>query len=506
MKEIINKYKKEMKELINSKLYIFFIIIVTILGYGYFVTHVTIGMDDTCLDRYYGSFFSKNMIAAGRWGSYLIYKILGVTSFTPFWLEILTILILVVTAILISCFLKKNIKNLKNCVCILFSCLYISYSLYNEPLIFQPSNLALFISNLLTIASVIVIFEIINNNLKNKYYLPLIPILAISISMYEACCQTFLVALLITILIRLIIYKEEDKKIYKHFFIGIFILIASIILNYVMLYAFYFIGIPNELSGGRSIYWFEYGIKDGISIIAKNIWYGTVNNIKYFPVLEFVISIVIGFMLSIYYSFKTKNTNVFNIYALIIISNFALAILQCIGVLYRTSTSWGLFIASIITIVYIILSRMKFLKNVAIILVSLIILWQTKDLNQWFYSEYTKYQTDLKTGYQIAEDIKKEANNLSKPIVFVGTPNKGFQIPGQSGAQSNGLSVVWWGQKAFDDNSYELIKFINSLGYNYRKPTDEQYERGKELSKEMANYPKDGYIKEFEDLIVVKYN
>ena len=133
-------------------------------------------------------------------------------------------------------------------------------------------------------------------------------------------------------------------------------------------------------------------------------------------------------------------------------------------------------------------------------------LWQTKDLNQWFYSEYIKYQTDLKDAYKIANDIEVEASNLRKPIVFVGMPKKGVQTAGQIGAQSNGLSVVWWGKKAFNNDGNELIKFINHLGYYYIKPNEEQCKKGEELSKDMPLYPKEGYIKEFDNIIVVKFN
>ena len=86
-----------------------------------------------------------------------------------------------------------------------------------------------------SVISVIVIYEIIKGNLNKKLYLILLPILAVSISMYETCCQTFVLGLLICMLIRLIINKEKDKDIYKNFCIGILVLVASILLNYIIL-------------------------------------------------------------------------------------------------------------------------------------------------------------------------------------------------------------------------------------------------------------------------------
>ena len=81
-------------------MYILSIVIVSILSYGYFITHVTIGMDDTCLDRYYGNLFEINIISmTGRWGSCFLYKLLDISQFTPLWLEILSVLVLIITAI-----------------------------------------------------------------------------------------------------------------------------------------------------------------------------------------------------------------------------------------------------------------------------------------------------------------------------------------------------------------------------------------------------------------------
>lgn len=173
--------------------------------------------------------------------------------------------------------------------------------------------------------------------------------------------------------------------------------------------------------------------------------------------------------------------------------------------MYRASTSWGLFVAIIITSVYYILSKKQSLHKLAILLITMLVLWQTRDLNQWFYNEYIKYQKDLKVAYQLAEDIEKNSNNLNKPIVFIGDFEKDFYaINTPIGSQSNGLSVLWWGKDAFEENGTELIKFIDSLGYNFRIPTDAQCEEASKLSKEMNTYPKEGYIKEFEDFIVVK--
>jgi len=62
MKSIIETYKEEIKKLFKDKCYIIFVVLTAILGFGYLITHTTVGMDDTSLDRYYSGFFDVNII------------------------------------------------------------------------------------------------------------------------------------------------------------------------------------------------------------------------------------------------------------------------------------------------------------------------------------------------------------------------------------------------------------------------------------------------------------
>lgn len=418
----------------------------------------------------------------------------------------MSILVILFTTILVSAFIKNNI-NMKftNSLCIIFSCVYLSFSLNNELFLFQASNFAVLIGNLLTIACVIFIYEININNIKGiKNYIWITLIMAFAISLYESCCQTFLVGIFLTVILRIVTNNEKENVLIKYLLKNIMVLALAIIVNYAILELLFLIGVPSEL-GGKTIYWFQYGIKDGLMVILSSIVKYIFRNIKYFPVLEFVVCIILCEIISIIYSINKKNINIFNLTNILIFSNVAISVIQCKTILYRTCLSWNLVVAATVTVLYCIVRKNKIIKNIITIFIVILICWQTRDLNQWFYSDYLKYQKDLNDAFTIADDIRKVASDTNKPIVFVGTPNDGFQMEGQIGSQSNGLSVIWWGEKAFDDNSYELIKFINSLGYNFKKPTDEQYKEGQEKTNDMSTFPKEGYIKELEDIIIVKF-
>ncbi len=92
---------------------------------------------------------------------------------------------------------------------------------------------------------------------------------------------------------------------------------------------------------------------------------------------------------------------------------------------------------------------------------------------------------DLHIAYDLVYNLEKNCD-ISKPLVIMGTPYKGM---GDYGAQSNSLSVLWWGKKAFDDKGSEFIKFLNSLGYSFQNPTDEEYEKRKNRGRKYGKIP-----------------
>ena len=224
-------------------------------------------------------------------------------------------------------------------------------------------------------------------------------------------------------------------------------------------------------------------------------------NIKYFPILVFDVTSLIGLAIGILQSDKKKNWMILLIFIAMFLSNFAISILQLDHVMYRTCTSWGLFVAIIVMITYKFLSEYKITKILAGIAIFVLVLQQTKTLNQLFYNDYKRYEKDLTIANELIYDLEK-SYDVSKPLVIMGTPYKGM---GNIGAQSNSLSVLWWGKKAFNDNGREFIKFLNSLGYDFKRPDDEQYEKGKIEAETMNKYPKDDSIRELEDCIVINF-
>lgn len=499
MEKIKEDYKIATKYFLKNKLFIVTIILVTILSFGFTITNPSVGMDETAFDRYYQN---KEMLESGRWGSYLLYSGLGIIEFIPFWIDFLVATIIAFIAVMWCIFLKKNLQEkLSIGAYLVFATIFISFPIINESYIFSNSSLAVMLGTFLASLGIMLFYENYNNIHKKMIYLLISIILAVAFSMYEACGQIMLVSICITTL--LMLYTNKDKKIkeiFKYAFCALGILIAGVILDEIIVKLIYMAGVRASNEADKEISWGKYGIVESLQLIMINI-VNAMRNTKYFPVLIFDTFSGIGLAISILQSDKKKNWMILIIFIAMFLSNFAISMLQLDSVLYRTCTSWGLFVAVIVMVAYKFLSEYKITKILAIIMIGMLVLQQTKTLNQLFYNDYMRYQKDLHIAYELIYDLEKDYDT-SKPLVIMGTPYKGME---NYGARSNSLSVLWWGKKAFNDNGREFIKFLNSLGYDFKVPTDEEYEKGKIEAEKMGNYPKAGSIKELEDCIVINF-
>ena len=499
MEDIKKQYKEAIEYFINKKIFISIVILITILSFGFAITNSSVGMDDVSFDRYYQD---KEMLAIGRWGSYLVYQILNITDFVPFWIDFIASTIIMSVAVVWCIFLKKNLGDkLSITSYIIFASVFISFPIINEIFIYQNCNIAVMLGSLLASIGIMLLYENFNNIHKKRIYVYCMLILTLGISMYEACAQIVLVSIIITAF--LIMYKNgenKNKNIFKYILLALGILTASVVLNSIILKIIYLLGVDFSGVAEKQIGWGKIKLGESLKKLIKNIQNG-VTKFRYFPIKIFDISVIIGFLIGIIQTYKKQNFMIILLYIGMVLSNFAISIIQLNMVMYRTCTSWSLFVAIIIMILYIYLKKYKITKIIVSVFITILILQQTKYMNQYFYNDYIRYEKDLHVAYELINRLK-ENYNIDKPLVITGTPEMSV---GEYGNQSNGLSILWWGRKAFEGMGIEYIKFLNTLGYNFKIPTSEQYEKGNTRSETMSIYPKEGSIIELEDCIVINF-
>ena len=506
MKKIIEEYKKEIKSLLTNSKYIIPIIFVAILSYGFAITNYSIGADDLGFDRYVSGTY---ILSAKRWGTWLLYNILNIKEFTPFWLEFIVSSFMVIIAIILSAFLKKQLKNKINIWgCVIFSLIFISNPMINHFFIYQSTNLAVVISNLLMIISAILIMENFFGDKKIGIYIISAIFITISLSMYEACAQTYLVVLFIGIFIKII--NKEEKNLFKFFCTSIGCLIIGIlgylITGKITLLILEKLGRREPNYARARILIIDKNIREWPDEIRLLLWDKYLNALfqrimydikNYYPFKAFIILSLIALISEIVKSCRTnKNGRLLTILS-IISSNLILIVLQ-VEILYRIQFSWILTTAFLVLYIYKMFENKKILKYIINIVIVFLIIIQTRNLNQLFYEEYERYEKEKTIANEVAMDIVKETDYENKPVVYI---NNLENMPQTNNEDIK--SIINWGITAFNEGGTETTKFINKFGYNFLSISKEEYEEAKEQYETLDEETKNKNIIELEDYIIV---
>ncbi len=311
MKEIFIDYKSKMKELLSNKSLPITIFLVVILGYGFALANPSIGIDDTAFFRY---FSGGELISQGRFVPVIFSKIFGGINFTPLWLELITLILLVVSGLLYCCLFKSITKNkISNSCYLVFIPIFISYPLINEIFIYNTALISIGIGYLLTAISTICLYEFVKRNQKkiSPLFFAVFTMIA-CISSYESFATLFIVGLMIILFLDYLYNSNEltfgKKDWIKYIVVFIVTLICSIILEAVFTNFYISIsGVEKSSAAATTISWFTKGIFNNIPLFIKSMSDSYVKlPFNYMGILIFQVITLISLLFIIIISIKKK--------------------------------------------------------------------------------------------------------------------------------------------------------------------------------------------------------
>jgi len=171
----------------------------------------------------------------------------------------------------------------------------------------------------------------------------------------------------------------------------------------------------------------------------------------------------------------------------------------------RMTLSFFMLIAFALVLCYIVflrisLSKIKF-KNLVIFAIVWVVLFQSREMNQIFWLDYQRYRRDV----MIMNTIVSDGGILQdKPVIFVGTiPDL---LPKREIA---GFSIFDFGRgvaqhiELFDWQHYAFFRVHN---FPISQPNVEDVDIALLSAQvaDMPSWPDDGYIREFEEYIVIR--
>lgn len=491
------------------------VILLTILTYGFTLSNYSIGIDDASLFWYIDW---KVLVSQGRWGYELISPIVNVSSFLPFWLDLLTIYVYLVTTVLWTIlFYEASNRKLVKEGCIIFSCLYISFPFLAEIFIFMAADL---LSGFTMLFAVLAVREFYKGFERRKFICFIISSLYIAIGygFYESVIVYFLLGVTIcSFLNEIWVSKGGVKKVLCNISIAFVVmcvgfLISRIILNY---FVEHYNITPNSYANQYFSYCFDITIMEQILITFKELFFyicsqkDTVNGTLATSILIIVSSVL-------YYSVKNKTIAPIIWGVSIIVSNFAIILgtgnLSIMQNTKRILFTYGLFTSFAISFsvsflqdikidLYWIKQIKKIVKYAILLGAFVLIIRQSREMVGLFYVDHKRAVLDERKASYINYEIEK-TDWQNKAIIFLGSSPDYLSTQNQDPLAS--YFNYFKDRTEAEINNY-ISYYMSEVGYVYPIALKEgEIEQAIKESKDQMCYPKTGYVTEYNDYIVVK--
>lgn len=515
--------KQGFKKFLLNPLYIFPVLISTILCYAYYLAHETVTIDSLSSDRYYHGL----LVAQGRLTATIIENYLGFEHL-PIAVENIIGLICFILGATVFCIIFDKAKPQSNVLpYTFFTCLYITFPLMNEYFMFKGSVLT-------TGGSILLVSFALYFALKIKNLIASILISSIFIFFAYSWYESFILVYIGAVFLLLILLADGQKSQKELFFNGFWLaptlflgfsleeIISNAIIN--------LCNITQDNNNAVGTAWLSS------SATLKSFFYDFIYSFVskifcYAPFTILFIFLAVAFVLMILQTKSTKKPILIFFYLGLALTVFFLSIYRGAESAYRTEQGIPFYISAITLLLsskIINSNGKKALKIIASLSLVIILTVQICSSNYWYHVNVLRDKEEKQVICNIAKDLEKYDKN--KPVIFIGyyqlsnniedkytvkkdsvagriinyTSKKAKKSYTYTACQTSISSYISWSIYSFSSANVELKKFFNACGYDFKLGTNEQF---KEATKKYINIPSyndSGYILDAGDYIVVK--
>jgi len=387
----------------------------------------------------------------------------------------------------------------------------LSFPIINTIFIYNGANFAVCLGYLLTAIAMIFTTAQVLYHGKTYYYLIAFIVLTIAISPYESTASVYLCGIFAVLFFHYWYNNQRNLLVdyLKYMLKYLAVLFLAVIGKYLFSESIrHLLGIQKSGVAEINIEWLAQGtiaekIYHFFHDILGNIYINSIIRAQFWAI-ELLIIIGILFLCAIITAIIKKSGIPLYLLLLLIASVFSMSIIQGKFAPERICQSYAFIVAFTLLLLLILFQKYILAYKALIVTILFIILAQTHDLNFWFYNNYQRYQNDRRTIEQLAWELQR-SYNCNKPIAFIGSVNwnhkNNIMICG-----TNGYSIVTWGVGAFGENSTELLNIFKMHGITLQQASDSQMKFARNATQHMPAWPKAGSIREFSEIIVVKFS
>ena len=453
----MKNYVSNMKKIYGNKAYVLLLTLTALCGYGFQVTHPTLGIDDTP----YAYYFEEGLAAVvGRWVLFLINKFLHISDFAPFVTDFAAVVIfMLAVTVWGTLFYTVLSERIPKWGYWLFSCIFLSCPLIAEVFTYYLHN-GIAIGYLTCGVSLCLLREGLNEVVDKRWKPAALKLLGAMAAMVVAmgCYESFMIVWLVGLLLLLLCERLAGggKKVFLRLVCGAVVaalaMVARSVVLEIVIAAFGLQGLRDEAvlrSVTEMLGWmFEPGARAEFGMILKRLYvmYG-VFAYAYYPIAIFVLAAVVIGLFGVWRSIRQRDGWIFLLTVGAFIAAFLLAIVEGKSTLYRSAQflplicGFGVLIGACAVTgfadrleqigknnagkahkqdVLIWSARLAKLSRVLFVVAAASILWnQCTDLNKWFYVDYNKYQYAKEYMSRVGDALEREFDT-SKPVIFTG--------------------------------------------------------------------------------------
>lgn len=562
----MKNWKRDVEYFFQRKVYWLVLGLTALGGYGYLITHGTVGIDDTPFRLY----FSEGLSAyVGRWVIYMLGRAVFLAEYAPFLTDLAGVLLLAAAAVVFSVLARHILGDAVPFYGYLFfACFLVANPIWAEVFVYFLHNgvglgyLFLGIS---------LCFAVHAAEQTKRAYLPSALFLWLAVGCYESMMVAWLTGFLLLMLARR--YAGCRQRVIPELLAGAAVMAGAMALRTVWLPVFkavFGLNRLREVADTRSvtemINWIGNADRRADFVMALKrayVMYG-VFACAYYPILMFVLAAAVILITGVCRSLRRKEGWSGFLSAAALASCFLLIPIEGKVTLYRSAqflplvSAFGvLFFSRMPERLAAALSGEKLKGNggtgdrlrrraagavraAAPAVLAVLLYNQCADLNRWFYVDDMKYWAAKETAAQVSYELKKNFD-LSKPVAFTGI----YEIPGEivkdayvpygtpvffrmnrlAGildphilekfyrdrgvwvAQAPTLSVIEWGRTAFDNNQ-ELANFFEMHGSFFVPVMSlEEINAAQDyaLREELPRFPAQGSIVDAGEYIIVNF-
>lgn len=544
---MVKAFLEDVKQFFTNKIFCFVVCLAAIGSYGFKISHISIGIDDTCVPLYFEDGLAP---AVGRWTLFLINKIFHISEFTPWITDLVGVLFLIVSSALWCVLLWRVFGNrVSDIGYVFFASLFITCPLISEVYVYYLHN-GIGLGYGLTAVALLYVQDILKNNYQwRKCCIDVLNaaiFLTIALGCYESFMMVYIMGVVLLFIAMGMIYeKGYGSKIWKWGVFAVIPVILAMLLRSIMINlvcAVFQVSIPENFNVGlRSLSLFS-GSASELFMYVKRYWVKFfLNFFAYLPITVLVFGIGTLFVLCVIHGIKKKDV-------CLPLAAIALPILPVLLIFiegkesyYRASQYVPL--VGAFAVFLLVWKGQQILpvwgKRVGIFALTALLWNQCEEMNRMFYFDYLKYEYFKDVVTKVAYDLGN-GYDLSKPVIFEGEcsvpryivenvslrfDSTEYRIIKKIGDlvdehliekynMSDGtgylyvetpiFSTLQWGITAFDDTSREIGNFMSMHGYEVIIETDlMKIKQAEELSVDMRRFPQEGYIREYEEYIII---